>query len=254
MEEIRSQGHLSFKEYSTNYQYCTTEENRFSTQNHSASLQSLEKENKDINYKNNDDNDDNIVENQENHEKFQNNNNEYSLQKEVNQFLNLLQTSSNNHNINENFNDNINDSYDNNNESSPNLEKIYCKTQELPIIFSTEESGISENNEKIKFRIERDLVSIDNDIRKIRTIKEKTKKILQEEISLFERKCYLLEKKQSFPQNKPNSQNNTCISNNNNDNAKRISIKNIDDLPKIIKNFSSELEQVIKMLRYLFSK
>lgn len=235
MEEIRSQGHLSFKEYSTNYQYLTTEENRFSTQNNSSSIKSLEKEinNYNINEKN-----DEII--KENHAIIQENKNQYSLHKELNQFLSLLQTNSNNNNSFEaNSQENINDDSENKSNSAI-IEKIYCKTQELPIIFSTEESGISENNEKIKFRIEKNLVSIDNDIKKVRAIKEKTKKILQEEISLFERKCYLLEKKQGF------SQYNT-----NNNIAKRVSINNIEDLPKIIKNFSSELEQIVKMLRFL---
>lgn len=188
MEENCSQSHLSFKEYSTNYQYCASEETQHNplSSHCNSSLKSLGKENKN------------------------------PLVKEVNQFLSLLQGES---------------KEDPKNSSN----KIFYKTQELPVIFSTEESAFSDNNEKIIGKIEKELATLDIEIKRIKAVKEKTKSVLQEEVILLDRKCHLLEKKQEIMDS--------------------FSIKNsvpksIEELQKMIKLFSMDLEKFIKNSRY----
>ena len=193
-DEITSPSHLSLREFSTTYQCCPTEE----TQKHNSS----HKSNKTISLTSLTANENSI---------------KNPLQKELSQFLNLLQ------------------------KAEPEKNE---KTT-LPVIFSTEESCISDNNELFIKKLDGDIDNVD---KKLRRLKEKTNgnKEKDWENALLKEKILLLEKKNNFLIKAKGYE-----LKNQNSVAKTY---NLETFTKLIEDFSVKFEKIAQDLRFLYMK
>ncbi len=197
-EDQTSPSRLSLHEFSTHYLNCPTSETpKLHTSSDTLSLSNLPTEN--------------------------------PLQKELSQFLNLLQNS-------EQKKSNKTTSFPKESSKPKILKDTLNKV--LPVIFSTEESGFCENNEFLK-KIDMEIEKIE---RKIRRIKEKKPGLKEKEWenALLKEKIALLERKNTFLYGKK-AENQTKKS-------------DFELLEKILKDFTKDFEKIARDLRFFLMK